>query len=390
MTLPPSPSIAGPSRTLPATAESIGLLGAALTRGELVAMPTETVYGLAADCKNAAAVAQIFSAKARPSFDPLIVHVAFDVGHKPLLSDLGESGQKCIDLGQLSETLQEKIQTLIDRFWPGPLTLILPKHSSIPDLVTSGLGSVGIRMPSHPAAQALIRASGSALAAPSANRFGRISPTTAEAVFEELGDRIPWILDGGPCAVGIESTVLGFDKTGSPWILRQGGVPQAALAEALGESLNRDPSQPEAQIQTLSPGGPLPGPGLLDSHYAPRKNLFLLKNSLDELTQASLAERDFPLFPPQPVGVLALQGKAEELKTRLEALLDRPVILEVLSPSGSLNQMAQNLFSALRRLDNSPAAFLISERCLATEGLGYGISDRLLKASTKNDRKALD
>ena len=187
---------------------------AVLRRGGLVGMPTETVYGLAADATDPAAVVRIFEAKGRPSFDPLIVHVADRAGAAAVA------------------VVDEVAALLMERFWPGPLTLVLPRRAVIPDVVTSGLDTVGVRCPDHPLALTLIRGCGRPLAAPSANRFGRLSPTSAEAVREQLGSAVEVVLDGGPCRVGVESTVLLIGP--EPVVLRPGGVPIEALVAVLG------------------------------------------------------------------------------------------------------------------------------------------------------------
>ena len=189
------------------TASECALAVDCLRSGDIVGMPTETVYGLAGNAFDANAVAKIFAAKERPSFDPLIVHVAKD------LSSVAKLGlAKIIHPQSMTPSMIRITDALIQKFWPGPLTIILPKHSKIPDLVTSGLDRVGVRMPAHELAQQLLKATGLPLAAPSANRFGRISPTTAQHVAEELGTKIKYIVDGGSCTVGIESTVVTVDE----------------------------------------------------------------------------------------------------------------------------------------------------------------------------------
>ncbi len=216
---------------------------AALRAGRLVGMPTETVYGLAANALDAQAVLAIFAAKGRPSFDPLIVHVA--------------DAEQAWTVAQPSP----RARLLAQRCWPGPLTLVLPRRSQVPDAVTSGLDTVGVRCPDHPLALALIRAAGLPLAAPSANRFGRISPTTAAHVREQLAGAVALVLDGGPCRVGIESTVLLPDP--APVILRPGGLTREALQAILGEPVAvADRTARDASLA-------LPAPGLLASHYAP-------------------------------------------------------------------------------------------------------------------------
>ncbi|MCC7407294.1 MAG: threonylcarbamoyl-AMP synthase, partial [Phycisphaeraceae bacterium] len=191
---------------------------AAIRAGRLVGLPTETVYGLAADALNVLAVASVFEVKARPHFDPLIVHVA------------GWS-----QLEMIAATVPSRAMTLVKKAWPGPVTIVVPKTSAVPDLVTAGLPSVAIRMPNHPLALELIRRCGTPLAAPSANRFGRISPTTAEHVRAEFGNTVDVVLDGGPCRTGVESTVISFlEPSAPPLILRPGGMSREAVEEILG------------------------------------------------------------------------------------------------------------------------------------------------------------
>lgn len=305
---------------------------AALRAGRLVGMPTETVYGLAANALDPAAVLRVFSAKGRPTFDPLIVHVA--------------------DAAQAWTVAQPspRAERLAAALWPGPLTLVLPRRANVPDVVTSGLDTVGVRCPAHPLALALIRAAGVPLAAPSANLFGRISPTTAAHVREQLGDAVAVVLDGGPCRVGIESTVLLPDPT--PIILRPGGVTRERLEEILGE--------PVAVADRAVRAASLPqqAPGMLPSHYAPVKPLRL--RASDEA------------WPTDPsIGVLAFTGQ------------DLPLSLtrvEVLSRSGDLAEAAAGLFAALRRLDATPARSLVAE-LVPDHGLGLGINDRLRRAA---------
>ena len=301
---------------------------AALKAGLLVGMPTETVYGLAADALDAQAVLRVFAAKGRPSFDPLIVHVA--------------------DPAQAWEVAEPspRARRLAERFWPGPLTLVLPRRACIPDVVTSGLDTVGVRCPDHPLARALIRATGRPLAAPSANRFGRISPTTAAHVVEQLGAAIAGVLDGGPCRVGVESTVLLPDPL--PIILRPGGITREALAEFLGEAVAVAGREERADHL------PAQAPGMLASHYAPRAPLTLREGAWPIGSYVGrLAFRD----PPPPGGPS-----------------------EVLSPTGDLAEAATNLFAMLRRLDASGVGRIVAE-IVPAEGLGLAINDRLLRAA---------
>ena len=302
---------------------------AAIQRGELVAMPTETVYGLAANALDPTAVVRIFAAKGRPRFDPLIVHVA--------------DPEQAWDLAVASP----RARILAAACWPGPLTLVLPRTALVPDVVTSGLDSVGIRCPDHPLARALIRACGVPLAAPSANVFGRISPTTAAHVAEQLGDQVAVILDGGPCVVGIESTVIVLDPR--PIILRPGGVSRERLEELLGEPVE------VAGRTTRADHLPKQAPGMLASHYAPRKPLTL-----------RAAGTPWPSDPAR--GILAFTAAPPH------------VVHEILSPRGDLAEAAMRLFACLRRLDASPATSLVAEY-VPDHGLGLGINDRLRRAA---------
>jgi L-threonylcarbamoyladenylate synthase len=301
---------------------------AAIRAGDLVGMPTETVYGLAGDARDPAAVLKIFTAKGRPRFDPLIVHVA--------------DAEQAWTVAEPSD----RARRLAAACWPGPLTLVLPRRPGIPDLVTSGLDTVAVRCPDHPLALALIRAAGP-LAAPSANPFGRISPTTAAHVREQLGAAVAVVLDGGPCRVGIESTVLRPDPL--PVILRPGGLPRERLAEILGETVAL--ADLSARAQALPPQAP----GMLASHYAPRTPMTL---------------RDGP-WPADPaIGLLAFRG--DDLPPGARA--------EILSRTGDLHEAAQHLFAALRRLDASGARAIVAEAVPDT-GLGEGINDRLRRAA---------
>ena len=301
-----------------------------LLHGGVVAIPTETVYGLAADAFNAQAVAKIFAVKERPAFDPLIVHVV----NRDMLA-------------RIVTEIPTIAETLIAQFWPGPLTLILPKREEVPDLVTSGLPHVAVRMPRHPLTLQLLREADCPLAAPSANLFGRVSPTTATHVAEQLGDRINWILDGGPCAIGVESTVL--DLTGSrPRILRPGGITHEALAEFL-DNLEELPHSSTEQVSA--------SPGQLPSHYAPRVPLYLTT----EKSAWPHSERcGYLAFSSPPSG-------------NWQAV-------EVLSPRGDLNEAAAALFAALRRLEAANITWIAAELA-PPHGLGRAINDRLTRAA---------
>jgi len=298
-----------------------------IQEGGLVAFPTETVYGLGADALNPMAVARIFEVKQRPQFDPLIVHVA--------------------DLRQaeiLVKRLPSRAVQLAEAFWPGPLTLVLEKSSLVPDLVTASLPTVALRIPDHPLALGLIRESGRPIAAPSANPFGGVSPTTASHVRESLGDKIEMILDGGPCRVGVESTVLSLVGD-TPVLLRPGGVSLEYLQSLLGEVW-------------LAKHSPIPqAPGQLPSHYAPSTPLRFLDRLPTHL-------------PPGRWGLLS--PKNGEIFLAFSAV-------EVLSPQGHLQESAARLFACLRNLDALGLDGIIA-LSVPEEGLGRAINDRLQRA----------
>lgn len=306
-----------------------------LHQGGLVVMPTETVYGLAANAGDAAAVAQVFAAKGRPVFDPLIVHIA----------DAAAAWRVAVPNPQA--------EALAAAFWPGPLTLVLPRRPGvIADLVNSGLDTVAVRCPQHPLALELLRLSDLPLAAPSANLFGRISPTTIEHVADQFAEHGALLLDGGPCRVGIESTVLTWIP--HPVILRPGGISAEALAPYLG-------GPPPVLVKP--PQGAIVAPGLLASHYAPRKSLHWI-----------------PENQPWPAGaqwgVLAFGSDAPPLYPQVGGV----GAVENLSPESDLVAAASRLFAAMRRLDAGPAQQLIA-RPLPAHGLGVAINDRLRRAA---------
>lgn len=308
-----------------------------LRAGELVALPTETVYGLAANALDPAAVAQIFDVKNRPHFDPLIVHVA------------------AVELVErYAATFPAPARALAGHFWPGPLTLVLPRRPVVPDLVTSGLPTVGLRMPAHPLALTLLRSLPFPLAAPSANPFGYISPTTAQHVYDQLQGRLPYILDGGPCPVGVESTIVGFDESGRAVIYRLGGLAIEEIESVVGAPV---------AVQLNESSNPA-APGMLASHYAPRKPLFL-----DDL------EVRLPRFAGRRIGVLSFRRRSD---------LPAGVVQAVLSESGDLSEAAQRLFAALRALDAAEVDLILAESVPET-GLGRAINDRLRRAATGRD-----
>lgn len=302
---------------------------ALLTQGELVAIPTETVYGLAGNALNVDAVAKIFAAKNRPQFDPLIVHV-------PALS---------FARNYVTE-IPKKAERLAQLFWPGPLTLVLEKKDeTIPALVTSGLKTVGFRSPDHPLTRKLLTNLPFPVAAPSANPFGYVSPTTPEHVNEQLGDKISYILDGGVCSIGIESTIVGFEG-GEPVVLRLGGLSLERIEAVTGK----------LKVQMHSTSNPL-APGQLKSHYAPGKPLKLGK--LEELLQE---------YPAHDSGILSFSRDFNSPYQR------------ILSRSGNMEEAARNLFQSLRDFDKMPIDVILAE-LLPEEGLGRAINDRLKRAA---------
>jgi L-threonylcarbamoyladenylate synthase len=299
----------------------IARAAALLAAGRLVAFPTETVYGLGADARNGHAVAAIFEAKGRPRFNPLIVHVASAAAADKLI-DLPEAGRR-----------------LAAAFWPGPLTLVAPLRpgSGVADLVTAGLPTLAVRVPAHPPALALLRAFGGPVAGPSANPSGRVSPTTAEHVLEGLRGRIAAVLDGGPCPVGLESTIVGLAGD-EPALLRPGGLPAEALEAALGQPL------------VAAPGG-ISAPGQLASHYAPEARLRL----------------DAPA--PRPGELWLGFGSCPGADLNL-------------SPTGDLREAAANLFAHLRTLDaRAGRGRTIAVAPVPRRGLGRAINDRLARAA---------
>ncbi len=375
------------TRILFPTPEALAEATQLLRMGHLVAMPTETVYGLAGHAWDPVALTRIFEAKERPYFDPLIVHVAAGRGFKGFNSDpSGDPGLDwlayleqdlgLVDLAQLSVQMIAALQALLQTFWPGPLTCVLPKARPLPDLVTSGLETVAIRVPADPVAQALLQTARMPLAAPSANRFGRISPTTAQAVYQELQGRIPLILDGGSCAVGVESTVLKPVETSmgpSFELLRPGGIP----IEALRASTRLPILDPQRLVPQL--GERLQSPGQLKSHYAPTKPLILLPCQLVHLDLQTFQDLIQPYAAqlPQGLGILMFGGDPE-LPEWLQTL-GIPVQRAVLSQDPA--EAARALFARLRDLDQGSAGVLVSEPCPVTTGLGHAISDRLQRAA---------
>jgi len=348
------------AEVLAATPDALQRAAQLLHKDQVVGMPTETVYGLAGNAFNETALTRIFSTKERPTFDPLIVHIT-----DGLLDTAQDPIQGMISLGLVSTTISEACRksalALARSFWPGPLTLVLPRGGRIPDLVTSGLPTVAIRMPAHPVARALIEQAGLPLAAPSANRFGRISPTTAQAVQEELGERIPLILDGGPCDIGVESSVVALDADGRATLLRPGGISATTLAACLGAEIL-------LPAKAAPANAPQVAPGMLESHYAPRKPLTLLPAPLSALT-------------PEELLRITAGKKAGFLQQSGAPLAIPGARVLSLSPTNDRAEAARNLFKMLRELDASDAEVLFAEPVPGREGLDHAIADRLARAA---------
>lgn len=341
--------------------ENLKKAGRAIAEGKLVVIPTETVYGLGADAFNARAVARVFEAKARPAFDPLIVHIA-----------------RMEDIYRIARAVPPKALRLAEHLWPGPLTLIVPKRPEVPDIVTSGLDTVAVRFPAHPVARKIIEYSGTVVAAPSANPFGYISPTTAEHVVRLLGDRVDYIVDGGPCEVGVESTVI--DMTGDiPSVLRPGGMAVERIREIIGEvAISGEKAKTVAS------------PGQLDSHYAPHTKLFLfgygsLPDALARRNEAALPDGKGPAQTFDPAedtrgSRAALVLDEERAKVLAGSGLFGKVFL--LSASGDMREAASRLFALLHELDGAGFKAIYAEK-VPDEGLGRAINDRLYRASEK-------
>jgi L-threonylcarbamoyladenylate synthase len=320
------------TQILPADGAALAAAADCLADGGLVGFPTETVYGLGADATNAQAVARLYQAKGRPAFNPLIAHVA-DI----------PSARAIARFDRLAEALAEA-------FWPGPLTLVLPKtrDCAVAELATAGLDTVAIRVPAHPVAQAILRAFSRPVVAPSANLSGHVSPTTAAHVESDLAGRIDLIIDGGPVAVGVESTIIGCFE--APMLLRPGGLPREAIERVIGHELVRVPEH------TVNDTGAPLAPGMLASHYAPRASVRLNAEHVDA-DEALLA-----------FGAANISGASGS-----HAVMN-------LSPSGDLTEAAANLFGCLRALDQSGARS-IAVMPVPNHGLGEAINDRLRRAA---------
>ena len=312
---------------------NIRLAAKYIQEGKLVAFPTETVYGLGADALNPYAVAKIFERKERPAFDPLIVHIA-DIS----------------DLSKLMEKPDERVLQLADRFWPGPLTVVVPKSKLVPDIVTAGLPTVGIRMPNHPVALELIRLSGCPIAAPSANKFGRVSPTQAHHVTRHLPE-VDLVLDGGPTTVGIESTIIQLHQNGFE-LLRHGAVTREDIEKIIPYHAS---SERHSGIVA---------PGMLKSHYSPTKPLHIM----DEVVLKKIDR--------QKSGLLSFSGNDTDHFKKVIRL----------SNDGNLQEYAVKLFAAIHQMQEEDVETIIVEP-VPESGIGIAIMDRLRKAAYEHRLK---
>jgi len=312
--------------------KDIETAAAMLANDQVIAIPTETVYGLAGNALNISVVTKIYEIKKRPLTNPLIIHLP-----------------DTIQLNKYVKNIPDIAVKLAEHFWPGPLTLLLQKNNTIPDIVTAGLPDVAVRIPSHPMAIELLRMLPFPLAAPSANPFGYISPTSAEDVKRILFGKIDYILEGGQCTKGIESTIVGFDGD-TPIIYRVGAISPEAIKKIAGKvEINNKP-----RAKPISSG-------MLPSHYAPNTSLYLTNN----------VEALLKIFPRSGTGILAFKNSCPFISE---------VNLEVLSLSGNLNEAAQNLYKAMHRLDSLKLERIIAER-VPNNGIGIAINDRLEKAA---------
>lgn len=323
---------------------------AIIRRGGLVAFPTETVYGLGANALSADAVAGIFRAKERPAYDPLIVHIA-----------------EIDALSVVVVEIPEVVWDLAAAFWPGPLTLILRRSSRVPDLVTADGETVAVRLPAHPVARALIAASGVPIAAPSANRFGRVSPTRAEHVLSDLAGRVDMILDGGSTSVGVESTVLALGS-GVPTILRPGGVSREALAALLGDVALA------AEVASEDSDQPLVSPGTTVKHYAPEAQAILYRGERLAVLAAMRRAAQAHVAAGERIGLLV----ADE---DLPHFGDLPVVCQSVGSMTSLPEIAHRLFESLRALDDAGVSLILA-RDFGVGGLGLAVRDRLTRAAS--------
>lgn len=330
------------TQVLPVNEQSIALAARLLQQGELVALPTETVYGIAADARNPEAVKKIFAAKGRPQDNPLIVHIA---------------GMEM--LAGIVSAVPERARRLAAAFWPGPLTMVLPRGPEVADVTCAGLDTVGVRMPSHPVVQAVIRASGVAFAAPSANLSGKPSPTNAADTLADMDGRLPLILDGGDSAVGVESTVVSLAGE-HPMLLRPGYITREQMEDVLGEEVLVS----HAILEKLRPGETARSPGMKYKHYAPKAEVTILRGSWAHY-QAYLADHAGP-------GVFALCFAGEGARLPVPAI--------EYGAEGDGAAQAHRLFTALRELDKAGAR-VVYARCPASSGVSMAVYNRLLRAA---------
>jgi L-threonylcarbamoyladenylate synthase len=328
---------------------AVARAGRFLNRGQVVALPTETVYGLAASAFNPTACATVFEVKERPEFDPLIVHVS----GKTMLEEVAN----------VPADIADAVDCLIKEFWPGPLTFVLPKTAAVPDIVTAGLDTVAVRCSNHPVFKAVIKELGAPIAAPSANRFGSISPTSSSAVMSELSGRIPLLIDSGACTDGVESTIIRVEASGKPkpliHLLRPGPV-TVEMLKKVGKVIRPG--------QSSTPGEKPEAPGQLASHYAP-------KTPLQLLSQPS----DFKPQDGQRYAMLSYRGQPKDGYIDLHPWH----AVEILSPgSGKMPEAAVRFFFALRKLDQCGADTIIAEP-IPERGVGLAIQDRLRRAAAK-------
>lgn len=345
MGAPSKPQVARIYRPTPS---NLARLATRLRNGHLVGVPSETVYGLAADALNPIACEQIFTAKGRPTTDPLIVHLA-----------------SAEDLALVARTNPAAL-SLARAFWPGPLTLILPKLPAVPGLITAGLDTVAVRVPDHALFRKLINLSGRPLAAPSANPFGYISPTCAAHVRECLtGGLLTAVLDGGPCKIGVESTIIDITKPERPRLLRPGGLDAAKIEAVLGKKLGLP------RRKTIAAGTVAPAPGMLSRHYSPKTPLSLYPQLVAGDARQSSADEIF---------LLLRKPATDELKALPRDSIKR---LRWLSRNGALAEIARNLFSTLRELDTGHYSRIHASLAPGEEGLAPAINDRLRRAAAK-------
>ncbi|TAG51942.1 MAG: threonylcarbamoyl-AMP synthase [Cytophagales bacterium] len=314
-----------------------------LNNNQVVGIPTETVYGLAGNALNSTSITQIFEVKNRPTFDPLICHT-----------------HQISEIEKYVTRLPTMAYDLFEKFSPGPITILLPRKNIIPDLVTSGLSNVAFRIPKHYLTLELLRNLDFPLAAPSANPFGYISPTTALHVQAQLGSKIPYILQGGDCNIGVESTIIGFYEENKPYILRLGGLKTEEIEKVTGKILvQNSSSKPSA-------------PGMLESHYAPEKKMYFIKRNDIEIQNNTIHLKNFDVFDINEVGFLGFDEYLEKIPKENQIIL---------AENGNIQLAAQRLFGAMRELDKKNIKIIITFG-VPTYQIGLAINDRLQRAST--------